>query len=151
MLPRFDYMKASPESFQAVWALEQFVSQKAGLDARLLHLVKIRASQINGCAFCIDMHVKEARKAGMGDQWIALIAAWQESPVYSDKERAVLAWTDSLTNVAQTGVPDGDFDALRPHFTDEEITKLTVAVGTINVWNRIALSFRSQHEVDPPE
>lgn len=148
MLPRFDYMKASPESFQAVWALEQFVSQKAGLDARLLHLVKIRASQINGCAFCIDMHVKEARKAGMGDQWIALIAAWQESPVYSDKERAVLAWTDSLTNVAQTGVPDGDFDALRPHFTDEEITKLTVAIGTINIWNRIALSFRSQHEVD---
>ena len=149
MEPRFDYMKASPDSFQAVWALEQFVSHKAGLDGRLLHLLKIRASQINGCAFCIDMHVKEARKDGLGDQWIALIAAWRESPVYDAKERAVLAWTEALTNVAQTGAPDADFETLKPHFTDEEITKLTVAIGTINIWNRIAVGFRAQHEVDP--
>ena len=149
MEPRVDYMKASPEAFRAVLALEDFVSRKAGLDPRLLHLLKIRASQINGCAFCIDMHVKEARKEGMGDQWISLISAWRESPVYDETERAVLAWTDSLTNVSQTGAPDGDFDLLRPHFNDEEITKLTVAIGTINIWNRIAIGFRSQHEVDP--
>lgn len=149
MEQRFDYMKASPESFKAVWALEEFVSRKTGLDPRLLHLVKIRASQINGCAFCIDMHVKEARKDGMGDQWISLISAWRESPVYNERERAVLAWTDSLTNVSLTGAPDVDFDPLKLHFSEDEITKLTVAIGTINIWNRLALGVRSQHDVDP--
>ncbi|GAA0464939.1 carboxymuconolactone decarboxylase family protein [Parasphingorhabdus litoris] len=148
MEARIDYMKVSPDSFQAVWGLEQFVSQKAGIEPRLLHLVKIRASQINGCAFCIDMHVKEARKEGIGDQWLSLISAWKESPVYDEKERAVLAWTESLTNVSETGAPDRDFDALKSHFNEEEITKLTVAIGTINIWNRMALGFRSQHEVD---
>jgi AhpD family alkylhydroperoxidase len=149
MEARFDYIKASPEAFQAVWALEQFVSQKAGLDKRLLHLLKIRASQINGCAFCVDMHVKEARRDGLGDQWIALIAVWWESPVYDARERAVLAWTDALTNVAQSGAPDADYEALQKHFTDEEITKMTVAIGNINLWNRIAVGFRAQHDVDP--
>ena len=149
MEPRIDYMKASPDSFQAVLALEDFVSQRAGIDPRLLHLLKIRASQMNGCAFCIDMHVKEARTEGMGDQWIALISVWRESPVYSDKERAVLAWTESLTTVSQSGAPDADFDMLAPHFSEEEITKLTVAIGTINIWNRIAVGFRAQHPVDP--
>ena len=149
MEPRFDYIKASPESLQAVLGLEHFVSQKAGIDGRLLHLLKIRASQINGCAYCVDMHVKEARRDGLGEQWIALIAAWRESPVYSTRERAVLAWTESLTNLAQTGAPDGDFEPLRQHFTDEEITKLTVAISMINVWNRIAVGFRTQHEIDP--
>lgn len=149
MEPRLDYMKASPDSFRAVWALEEFVSTKAGLDRRLLHLVKIRASHINGCAFCIDMHVKEARRDGMGDQRIALISAWRESPVYDQRERAVLAWTDCLTLVSRTGAPDGEFEALKAHFTDEEITKLTVAIGTINIWNRIAVGFRARHEVDP--
>lgn len=148
MQPRLDYMQASPDSVQAVWGLEQFVSRKAGLDPRLLHLLKIRASQINGCAYCVDMHVKEARKDGLGDQWIALISVWRESPVYDARERAVLAWTEALTNVAQTGAPDPDFDGLRPHFSDEEITKLTVAIGTINIWNRLAVGFRAQHEVD---
>lgn len=149
MESRLDYVKASPDSFRAVWALEQFVSHDADIDRRLLHLLKIRASQINGCAFCVDMHVKEARKDGLGDQWIALIAAWRESPVYSTRERAVLAWAEALTNIAQTGAPDEDFRALKSHFTDEEITNLTVAIGTINLWNRIAVGFRSQHEVDP--
>ena len=149
MQPRIDYMSASPDSFQAVWALEKFVAEKSGLEVRLRLLLKIRASQINGCAFCIDMHVKEARKAGMSDQWIALVAAWRESPVYDEKERAVLAWTDAITQVSQTGAPDEDFNALRVHFSDEDITKLTVAIGTINIWNRMAVGFRSQHEVDP--
>jgi AhpD family alkylhydroperoxidase len=149
MQPRFDYAKASPESFQAIWALEQFVAQKSGIEERLRLLVQIRASQINGCAFCVDMHVKEARRAGMGDQWIALISAWRESPVYNEKERAVLAWTDALTNISANGAPDSDFETLRAHFSDEEITKLTLAIGTINIWNRFGLSFRAQHEVDP--
>ncbi|MDX8355754.1 carboxymuconolactone decarboxylase family protein [Cognatiyoonia sp. IB215182] len=149
MEPRIDYMKASPESFQAIWGLEKFVSQKAGIAPQLLHLVKIRASQINGCAFCIDMHVKQARRDGMGEQWLSLIAAWKESPLYSEKERAVLAWTESLTNVSQTGAPDDDFSPLQQYFTEAEITNLTVAIGTINIWNRMAVGFRSQHEVDP--
>lgn len=149
MEPRIDYMTASPASFQAVLALEEYVSGKAGIDPRLLHLLKIRASQINGCAYCIDMHVKEARKAGLSEQWIALIAVWRESPVYTEKERAVLAWTEALTSIAQTGAPDADFDALIPHFSEDEIAKLTVAIGTINVWNRIAVGFRAQHAVDP--
>lgn len=148
MEPRIDYLKASPDSLQAVLALEIYVSEKAGLDERIRHLIKIRASQINGCAYCIDMHVKEARKDGMGEQWIALISAWRESPVYDEKERAVLAWTDSLTNVSQTGAPDADFDGLKAHFSEEEITKLTVAIGTINLWNRMAIGFRSQHQID---
>lgn len=149
MEPRINYMKASPESFQAVLALEDFISKRAGIDPRLLHLLKIRASQINGCAFCIDMHVKEARTDGMGDQWIALISVWRESPVYTEEERAVLTWTESLTTVAQSGAPDADFGALKPHFSEEEITKLTVAIGTINIWNRMAVGFRAQHPVDP--
>ncbi len=149
MSPRFDYMQASPESFRAVLSLERFVSQESGLEPRFLHLVKIRASQINGCAFCVDMHVKGARKDGMGEQWISLISVWRESPVYDDEERAVLAWTDAVTKISETGAPDEDFRALESHFTPEEITKLTVAIGTINVWNRIAVSFRSRHEVDP--
>ncbi|MDD7909382.1 MULTISPECIES: carboxymuconolactone decarboxylase family protein [Pseudovibrio] len=149
MEPRIDYMKASPDSFKAVWALEQFVSKEAGLDPRLLHLLKIRASQINGCAFCIDMHVKEARKDGLGEQWIALISAWQESPLYDERERAVLAWTESLTTVSESGAPDAHYEMLKPFFSEDEITKLTVAIGTINVWNRIAIAFRVPHPVDP--
>lgn len=148
MKTRIDYMTVSPESFQAVWALEQFVARDAGLDSRLLHLVKIRASQINGCAFCVDMHVKEARKEGMSDQWIALICAWRESRLYDERERAVLGWTDALTNISSTGAPDSDYEALRAHFSEAEITKLTVAVGTINLWNRMAVGFRSQHPID---
>lgn len=149
MEPRINYMKASPDAFQAVWTLEQYVAGQAGIDTRLRHLLKIRASQINGCAYCVDMHVKEARKDGMGDQWIALISAWRESPVYTPRERAVLAWTESLTTISQTGAPDADFDALTPYFSEEEITKLTVAIGTINIWNRMAVAFRTPHEVDP--
>ncbi len=149
MDPRIDYMKAAPDAVKAVWALEEFVSRDSGLDKRLLHLLKIRASLLNGCAFCVDMHVKEARKDGLGDQWIVLIPAWRESGLYDARERAVLAWTDALTNVSQTGAPDADFDLLKPHFSDAEITKLTVAIGTINIWNRMAVGFRLQHAIDP--
>ena len=149
MEQRIDYMKAAPDALKAVLALEQFVSQRASIEPRLLHLLKIRASQINGCAFCVDMHVKEARREGLGEQWIALISAWRESPVYSDRERAVLEWTDAVTKVADTGAPDGAYEPLKDHFSDAEITKLTVAIGTINIWNRMAVAFRTPHEVDP--
>ncbi|MBM7065969.1 carboxymuconolactone decarboxylase family protein [Actibacterium sp. 188UL27-1] len=149
MEPRLNYMTAAPDAFKAVLALEEFVTQKSGLDHRLLHLLKLRASHINSCAFCIDMHVKEARRAGLSEQWIALVPVWRDTPIYDARERALLAWTEALTNVAQTGAPAADFDGLKPHFSQDEIAKLTVAIGMINVWNRIAVGFRTQHPVDP--
>lgn len=148
MEARINYMKAAPDAFQAVWALEKYVSEESGLDPDLIHLIKLRASQINGCAFCVDMHTKEARKHGLSEQWIALVCVWHEAAVFSARERAVLAWVDALTNLSETGAPDADFEALRAHFSEAEITRLTVAIGTINVWNRLAVGFRVQHPVD---
>jgi AhpD family alkylhydroperoxidase len=148
MQARLDYSKAAPDAYRAVYALERFV-QESGLPKRLIHLVKLRASQINGCSYCVDMHTKEARKDGLGEQRIALISAWHESPIYTAEERAVLGWTEALTNLAQTRAPDADFAPLREHFSDEQIVKLTVAISTINVWNRIAVGFRAQHPIDP--
>ena len=148
MPPRLDYVNVAPDAFRAVLALERYV-QESGLPRGLIHLLKLRASQLNGCAYCVDMHVKEARKDGHSEQWIALVAAWHESPIYTPEERAVLGWTEALTNLAQTRAPDADFAPLRDHFSDEQIAKLTVAIGTINVWNRIAVGFRSQHPIDP--
>jgi AhpD family alkylhydroperoxidase len=147
MQARLDYGKASPEAVRAVMGLETFV-QGSGLPKGLLHLIKLRASQINGCAFCVDMHVKEARKDGHGEQWIALVSAWHESPVYTAQERAVLAWTEALTNLPSSRAPDADFAPLKEHFTDEQIVKLSVAIGTINVWNRLAVGFRVPHPID---
>ena len=147
MQTRLNFFKASPASYEAVAALEQHV-QNSGLEKRLIHLIKLRASMINGCAFCVDMHVKEARHDGLGEQWIHMLSVWHESPVYDARERALLGWTDAVTNIAQTGIPDAAFEQLRPHFSEEEIVKLTVAIGTINVWNRIAVGFRLQHPVD---
>ncbi|MEO3414371.1 carboxymuconolactone decarboxylase family protein [Roseovarius sp. CAU 1744] len=148
MHQRVDYMKAAPDAFKAVYELEQYVSAKSGLEARLIHLLKLRASQINGCAYCVDMHSKEARKDGLSEQWIALICVWREASVFDARERAVLAWTEALTNLAETGAPDAEFDELRRHFSEEEIVKLSVAIGTINIWNRLAVGFRTRHEVD---
>jgi AhpD family alkylhydroperoxidase len=149
MQPRFNFFKAAPDAYEAVSALEKFV-QTCGLEKRLIHLIKLRASIINGCSFCVDMHVKEARHSGLPEQWIHLIAAWKESPVYDARERALLGWVDAVTNLAQTGAPDDAYEALKAHFTEEEMTKITVAIGTINVWNRLAVGFRSQHPVDQP-
>lgn len=148
MQARLDFSKAAPDAYKAVVELDKYVSQQSGLDHRLLHLIKLRASQINGCAYCVDMHVKEARRAGLSEQWINLVSAWHESPIFDPRERAVLAWTEALTNIAQTRAPDADFEALRAFFSEAEMTKLTVAIGTINVWNRLAVGFRSQHPVD---
>ena len=144
---RLDYIKASPEAFRAMLGLEKYLH--GALPAPFLHMLKLRASQVNGCAYCIDMHWKDARAAGESEQRLYGLSAWRESPYYSDKERAALAWTESLTLVATahaTGAepaPDADFDAVRKHFTDRELADLTWAIAAINAWNRIAIGFRS--------
>ncbi|NVD37695.1 carboxymuconolactone decarboxylase family protein [Ensifer sp. HO-A22] len=150
MQPRLNFVKAAPDAYKAAAAFDSYIIKESGLDPRLIHLIKLRASQINGCAYCIDMHVKEARHTGLSEQWIHLICAWRESPIYDARERAVLAWTEALTNLAQTGAPDADFEPLKEHFDEAEITKITMAIGVINVWNRVAVGLRSQHPVDAP-
>jgi AhpD family alkylhydroperoxidase len=124
-------------------ALNKF-AQESGLEHSLLELVKIRASQINGCAFCIDMHTIDARAAGESEQRIYLLDAWRESPFYSDRERAALAWTEAVTLISETHVPDDVYDEARRYFSDEELVKLTWAVVVINGWNRVCIAFRSE-------
>ncbi len=148
MHERFDITHEEPLAFKTIYGLQLYV-QNSGLDKRYLHLLEIRSSQINGCAYCVDNHTKEARKAGFSEQWVSLIAVWRESPIYSPKERAVLNWAESVTKVSETRIPDEDYDLLREFFSLQEIAKLTVAVSTINVWNRMALALRLQHQVDP--
>lgn len=148
MQTRFNPFAASPETYNAVLALNTYITEESGLPRSLIHLIKLRASIINGCTFCLDMHAKHARQDGLSEQWITLMAAWHEARVYSDQERAVLAWTDAVTLVAQTRVPDADFQAMRAHFSDAEITKITAAIGLINVWNRLAVSARMSHPLD---
>jgi AhpD family alkylhydroperoxidase len=148
MKTRFNPFAVAPDAYKAVLALENYVAKDSGLPHRLIHLIKLRASILNGCAFCVDMHVKEARKDGLAEQWINLVSVWCEAAVYSEKERAVLAWTDAVTLVAQTGVPDADYETIRAHFSEAEIANITVAIATINTWNRIAVSARTQHPVD---
>lgn len=148
MKARLDFAKAAPDAYKAMAAFDKYVKSESGIEHRLLHLIKLRASQINNCAFCVDMHVKEARRDGLSEQWINLISVWQESPLFDARERAVLAWTEALTNVAQTRAPDADYESLREFFSEAEMTKLTVAIGAINVWNRLCVGFRAQHPVD---
>jgi len=150
MQARINYYTLVPQAYKAVAALNQYVVRDSGLPPRLQELIKIRASIVNGCTYCVDMHIKEARHQGLGEQWINLISVWREARVYTEAERAVLAWTDALTLVAQTQAPDAEFEALQKHFSDEEITQITVAIGLINVWNRLGVGLRSQHPVDEP-
>lgn len=145
MHSRFNPFTASPDSYNAVMALSTYISRDSGLPSSLIHLIKLRASIVNGCTFCVDMHARHAREDGLSEQWITLIPVWHEARVYSDQERAVLAWTDAVTLIAQTRAPDADFAAMRAHFSDEEITKITTAIGLINVWNRLAVSARMLH------
>jgi AhpD family alkylhydroperoxidase len=150
MQARLNPAQAAPEAYAAVVALDHYVVKQSGLAPHLIHLIKLRASQINGCAYCVDMHVKEARRSGMGEQWINLVSAWQESPVYTAEERAVLGWTEALTLLSATRAPDADFAPLKQFFSDEQITQITIAIGAINVWNRIAVGFRTPHPIDRP-
>lgn len=138
---RLDYTKASPEAVQAMYGLERVI-RTSGLDPKIIELVKTRASQINGCAFCIDMHTKDARAAGETEQRLYGLSAWHETPFYSDKERAALAWTEALTNIQQGHAPDVVYQEVRKHFEEKELMNLTLAITTINAWNRIAIAFR---------
>ncbi|WP_043366626.1 carboxymuconolactone decarboxylase family protein [Belnapia sp. F-4-1] len=142
MTPRLNYFAAAPKLLQAMMALEKAVIS-SGLEHGLIELVKTRASQINGCAFCIDMHTRDALKAGESPTRLFLLDAWREAPHYTDRERAALAWTEALTLVAETHAPDEAYEGLRFHFSDEEIVQLSVLIGTINAWNRLAIGFRS--------
>ncbi|MEO5736908.1 MAG: carboxymuconolactone decarboxylase family protein [Variovorax sp.] len=142
MEPRLNFYKASPDAIKAMLALEASVS-KLGLEPLLLDLVKLRASQINGCAFCVDMHSTDARKRGETERRLYGVAAWRESPFFTARERAALAWTEALTRVADTRAPDADHDALCAEFNERERVDLTLAIGTINIWNRLAVGFRA--------
>ncbi len=143
MSPRLAYTTIAPDAFRAMLGLESYLRQ-SGFDLKLLHLVKLRASQINGCAYCIDMHWKDARAAGESEQRLYGLDAWEESPYYTDRERAALAWTESLTRISETHAPDDVYDRVRSHFSDKELVDLTLAISTINAWNRLAIAFRAE-------
>ena len=142
MQPRLEMQKAAPEAYRAMAALGAYV-RNAGLEPKLLELVKIRASQINGCAFCIDMHTKDARTLGETEQRLYGLTAWSETPFYTDRERAALAWTEALTLISQTHAPDDIYEHVRQHFTEAELVNLSIAIVHINSWNRLALGFRT--------
>ena len=131
----------APEVYDAVAHLAQLAG-KAGLDKQLLELLKIRASQINGCAFCVQYHILIAEKLGVPADKVNLVVVWREAPQFSKRERAALAWTEALTNVSTTHAPDADYQALREHFSDKGIVDLTYLIGMINVWNRLAIGMR---------
>jgi len=137
----------APGSVKPMIELEKTL-KNSGLEYSLFELVKIRASQINGCAYCIHMHTKDARANGETEERIYLLDAWRESPLYSDRERAALAWTEALTLISETHAPDADYEELARHFTPAEQVNLTLLIGTINAWNRLAIGFRSVHPVE---
>ena len=146
MMPRRDPSKASAEAMKANLALESFV-QKCGLERKLIHLVKTRASQINGCAFCLDMHAREARADGETEQRLYVLPAWRESPLYTERERTALAWTEALTLISKTHAPDDVYAAARAQFSETELVNLTMVIVAINGWNRLAIGFRRVHPV----
>lgn len=141
MAPRLDFYKASPAAIKAMMGLEDRIG-KSGLEPSLIELVRLRVSQINGCAFCIDLHTADARKGGEDDRRLATLSVWRETPFFSARERAALAWTEAVTLIAQDHVPDTVWEAVHPHFSEAEIVDLTLLVATINSWNRFAISFR---------
>ena len=142
MSQRLNPPEANPGLYKALIALEMQIRQ-SGLPHGLMELVKTRASQINGCAYCIDMHSRDARKAGETEARLHLLDAWREAPHYTPRERAALAWTEALTLVASTRAPDADYEGLKAHFAEEEIVKLSLLIATINAWNRLAIGFRA--------
>lgn len=140
--PRVDYAKLAPGALRAQFGLESYV-RASGLEHSLLHLVKLRASYINGCAYCVDMHTRDARVAGETEQRLYAVPVWRETPFFTPRERAALAWTETVTDISRTGVPDEAFAEARAHFSEEEMVNLTMAVIAINGWNRLAVSFRA--------
>jgi AhpD family alkylhydroperoxidase len=141
MEARFDYAKVAPGVYHAMLGLEKYIHQ-CGLEESLLHLIKLRTSQINGCAYCLDMHWKDLRAIGEGEQRLYSLDAWQESPYYTERERAALAWTEAVTRVADTHVPDSVYEEVRKHFSEKELADLTLAIATINAWNRLSIAAR---------
>ena len=146
MTQRLHPQQLSPAGYGALVAVEKYIAE-SGLEPKLVHLVKMRASQINGCAYCLDMHSHDARKVGETEQRLYVLDAWRESELYSPRERAALEWTESLTRVAETHAPDEDFAALRPHFSDREIIDLSILIGMINLWNRLSIGNRTAFPV----
>lgn len=142
MKPRMNFYQAAPEAIKALSTLETLLLG-SGLEQSLIELVKTRASQINGCAFCINMHTQDARKRGETEQRLYLLNAWREAPLYTDRERAALAWTEALTLISETHAPDDIYTEVRKHFSETETVNLTMLIGTINMWNRLAISFRA--------
>ena len=138
--PRIDYPRVAPGAYAAMRGLEAYVRQ-SGLEPRLLELVKVRASQINGCAYCIDMHTKDARAHGETEQRLYALAAWRETPFYSERERAALAWTEAVTRVAEGPVTDTAYESACLHFDEKSLVDLTLAIVAINGWNRLAVAF----------
>jgi AhpD family alkylhydroperoxidase len=143
MQARIDGLKVAPGAYHAMMALEGYVKKSSKLEQSLLELVRMRASQINGCAYCLDMHSKDARANGETEQRLYALNAWRETPFFTDRERAALAWTEAVTLVSQTHVPDSVYAEASQRFTEEELVNLTLAVATINSWNRLAISFRA--------
>jgi AhpD family alkylhydroperoxidase len=140
MEKRLNPFKASPKAYQALAALEN-VATNSGLERPLLELLKMRASQINGCAYCLDMHSKDARALGETEQRLYLLNAWRESPFYTDRERAALEWAEAITLIAESHVPDDIYDGAMKQFSPEELANLTLAIATINTWNRFCIAF----------
>lgn len=146
MSQRIDYTQVSPNGTKALGSVYGYVAQ-SGLDPVLVDLVYLRVSQINGCAYCLDMHTRDLVKHGVAIEKLALVQAWREAgKVFSEREKAALAWAETVTRVAQTGVPDGDFQAASAVFSEKELVDLTFAIGVMNTYNRLAISFRNVPE-----
>lgn len=142
MKTRIELRKINPRIMQLLQAIESYL-QQTSLEPRLLHLIKTRASQINGCAYCLDMHTKDARAEGETEQRLYALDAWREAPFFDERERAALEWTETVTLVAQTHIPDDVYERVRPHFSEQELADLTLAITNINAWNRLNVAFRT--------
>ncbi len=142
MTQRIDYGRVAPEGLAAMLGLEKY-ARGSGLEHGLLELVKTRASQLNACAYCLDMHTKDARAAGESEQRLYALAAWREAPFFSDRERAALGFAEALTRVGENGVPDEVYEEARRHFAEKELVDLALAIVAINGWNRLAVAFRT--------
>jgi AhpD family alkylhydroperoxidase len=147
MKPRLQFFNVAPELMKDVRALNKAVDE-CGLEKSLLHLIKLRASQINGCSYCVDMHSREAMQDGETQQRVFLVSAWKESPLFSERERAAFAYTEAVTLISNGGVSDALYEETLKHFSEEELVKLSVAIGMINVWNRLCVPFHAVHPVE---
>jgi len=139
---RIDYTKVAPEGLRALYGFQNYISRHSSLDARLLHLVELRCSQINGCAFCMRLHSLQLREMGEEAVRMDSLSAWEETDLFTDRERAALAWAESVTRVGETHVPDDVYEQVRAQFEERELVDLTLAIGLINTWNRVAIGFR---------